>query len=271
MALEAPRLENVRVTVEDDAAVVVLSRPESSNALTPSLFNDLRRALDSLDAVGRLRPIVLTGAGRCFSTGGDLRIIRDALDRDDGDPVEEANRSVSQLADVILRIRSMRSPVIAALNGQAAGAGFSLALACDVRIASERAVLNFAYGALGTSPDGGMTYFLPRMVGAARALELLIEQPMLRAPRALEEGLVSEVVAADDLLEAARRRARRLARKAPHSVRMARELIAAGLDSPLQRQLEWEREAFAAAVRTDDFRLGVAAMLAGERPVFEGR
>jgi enoyl-CoA hydratase/carnithine racemase len=269
-AAEIQALQHVRVSLEDEIALILLNRPEASNSLTLALLRELAAALDALAADERLRAVVITGAGRAFSTGGDVETMHAVLERGSDVALAESEALISALADVILRLRGLASATIAAINGHAAGAGFSLALACDIRIASERAALNFAYGALGTSPDGGMTWLLPRIVSPARATELLIEQPVLRANRALQEGLVSDIVPANELLEAARKRARRLAAKAPHSVRTARPLIEAGTSSSLEDQLARERSEFAVAVCTEDFRNGVAATLSGRRPDFHG-
>jgi enoyl-CoA hydratase/carnithine racemase len=161
--------------------------------------------------------------------------------------------------------------VIAAVNGPAAGAGFSLALACDVRIAASSAFFAPAYGRIGASPDGGMTYFLPRVVGPSRALELLLEDPNLGAEDAREMGLVSEVVAPEELPEVARARAEKLAAMAPHYVRMAKKLCETSLDHTITEHLQLERHGIADSMATQDLREGVAAFFGGEKPEFHGR
>jgi enoyl-CoA hydratase/carnithine racemase len=161
--------------------------------------------------------------------------------------------------------------VIAAVNGPAAGAGFSLALACDFRIASEAAFLACAYGRIGASPDGGMTYFLPRVVGPSRALEILLDDPNLGAAEALEEGLVSVVVAPDELPSAARAKAEELAKKAPHYVRMAKRLCGVSIENSLTEHLQLERHGIADSMATEDLKNGVEAFFGGGTPVFEGR
>lgn len=259
----------MRIVDEGDVIVLVLDHPES-NALTRPVLREFHAALDAVCSEETVRPVVVTGAGRTFSTGADLGALLEGLARGGDAAAAESNTSLSLLAGMILRLHRLPVPTIAAINGQAAGAGFSLALACDVRIASERVALNFAYGALGASPDGGMTWFLPRLVPPARASQLLLEQPVLRAQAALEEGLVSDVVAHDSLMTAALKRARRLAVKAPHSLRTARLLIEAGAAPSLEAQLRRERAAFATAARTDDLRAGVTAMLEGRRVEFTG-
>jgi enoyl-CoA hydratase/carnithine racemase len=161
--------------------------------------------------------------------------------------------------------------VIAALNGPAAGAGFSLALACDIRIASEGAFLACAYGRIGASPDGGMTYFLPRVVGPSRALEILLEDPNLTAADALAEGLVSEVVAADALIETARAKAEKLAKMAPHYVKMAKRLCGVSIENSITEHLQLERHGIADSMATEDLREGAIAFFSGETPEFKGR
>jgi len=161
--------------------------------------------------------------------------------------------------------------VIAAVNGVAAGAGFSLALMCDTRIASDEAAFVCAYGRIGASPDGGMTYFLPRMVGPARAIELLLNDPMLSAAEAHEMGIVAEVVPAERLMERAREKAETLAAKAPHYVRMSKVLIGQSLDNTLADHLQVERHGIADSMATEDLREGVTAFLEGRQVIFTGR
>jgi enoyl-CoA hydratase/carnithine racemase len=161
--------------------------------------------------------------------------------------------------------------VIAAVNGVAAGAGFSLALMCDTRIASEEAAFVCAYGRIGASPDGGMTYFLPRMVGPARAVELLLNDPMLSAAEAREMGIVAEVVPGERLMDRAREKARKLAAKAPHYVRMSKLLVGQSLDNTLADHLQVERHGIADSMATEDLREGVTAFLEGREATFTGR
>jgi enoyl-CoA hydratase/carnithine racemase len=157
------------------------------------------------------------------------------------------------------------------VNGVAAGAGFSLALMCDTRIASEDAAFVCAYGRIGASPDGGMTYFLPRMVGPARATELLLNDPLLSAEQAREMGIVAEVVPAADLMDRAREKAAKLAAKAPHYVRMSKRLVAASLDNSLADHLQLERHGIADSMATEDLREGVTAFIDGREATFTGR
>jgi enoyl-CoA hydratase/carnithine racemase len=161
--------------------------------------------------------------------------------------------------------------VIAAVNGPAAGAGFSLALACDLRVASESAFFACAYGRIGASPDGGMTYFLPRVVGPSRALEILLEDPNISASDALAERLVSEVVPPEELLERAAAKAQRLASKAPYYTRMAKRLCGVSIENGLTEHLQLERHGIADSMATEDLRVGVTAFFSGEKAEFSGR
>ncbi|HSI80613.1 MAG TPA: enoyl-CoA hydratase-related protein, partial [Solirubrobacterales bacterium] len=190
------------------------------------------------------------------------------IDEPDLDLPASVRRGADALHQAIVDFRRIPYPVIAAVNGVAAGAGFSLALMCDIRIASSEASFVCAYGRIGASPDGGMTYFLPRVIGPAKATELLLNDPVLSAEQALEAGLVSRVVAADELARAAAEKARKLAAKAPHYVRMAKALVAASLDNSLPEHLQLERDGIADAMATADLREGVAAFFEGREPTF---
>ena len=180
-------------------------------------------------------------------------------------------RGADALHQGIVDLRRIPCPVVAAVNGPAAGAGFSLALACDIRIAAAEAFFAPAYGRIGASPDGGMTYFLPRVVGPSRALELLLEDPDLKAEDALAEGLVSEVVPGEELAARAQAKAEQLAAMAPHYVRMAKLLVGGSIEHTLTEHLQLERHGIADSMGTEDLRDGVTAFFGGEKPTFVGR
>jgi enoyl-CoA hydratase/carnithine racemase len=183
----------------------------------------------------------------------------------------DVRRGADVLHQAIVDFRRIPYPVIAAVNGVAAGAGFSLALMCDTRIASDQAAFVVAYGRIGASPDGGMTYFLPRVVGQSRAVELLLTDPLISAAQAQKEGIVAEVVPADRLMEVARQRAEELAAKAPHYVRMSKLLIGQSLDNTLADHLQVERHGIADSMATEDLREGVTAFIEGREATFTGR
>lgn len=270
MTTPPPELKTLRIEAEGQIGTLVLDRPDSLNAMSPEMIGELSVAASWLADRAPFRALVVTGAGRAFSAGGDVNWFKRGVEDPDLDLPSSVRRGADVLHQAITDLRRVPYPVIAAVNGVAAGAGFSLALMCDLRLASAEASFVCAYGRIGASPDGGMTYFLPRVVGPAKALELLLNDPLLSAEQALEAGLVSRVVAADELSAAARDKAERLAAKAPHYVRKAKELVAQSLDNSLAEHLQLERHGIADSMATDDLREGVSAFFAGREPSFGG-
>jgi 2-(1,2-epoxy-1,2-dihydrophenyl)acetyl-CoA isomerase len=266
-----PDLATLRIEVDGEIGILTLDRPDSLNAMSPELIGELTVAAAWLADSAPLRALIVTGAGRGFSAGGDVNWFKGGLDDPDMDLPASVRRGADVLHQAIVDFRRIPYPVVGAINGVAAGAGFSLALMCDLRIASAEAAFVCAYGRIGASPDGGMTYFLPRVVGPAKALELLLTDPLLSADQALELGLVSEVVPADQLAEAARTKARELAAKAPHYVRMSKQLVAQSLDNTLADHLQAERHGIADSMATEDVREGVGAFFERREPTFTGR
>ena len=265
-----PELETLQIDVDGEIGTLTLNRPDSLNAMSPELIGELTVAAAWLADSAPLRALIVTGAGRGFSAGGDVNWFKGGIDDAEMDLPASVRRGADVLHQAIVDFRRIPYPVIGAINGVAAGAGFSLALMCDLRIASAEAAFVCAYGRIGASPDGGMTYFLPRVVGPAKAVELLLTDPLLNAEQALELGLVSEVVPADELAEAARARARELAAKAPHYVRMAKLLVAQSLDNTLADHLQVERHGIADSMATEDLREGLGAFFEGRKPTFTG-
>ncbi len=267
----APELATMRLEVEDDVGTLTLDRPDELNAMSPEMIGELMLIAPWLADRAPLRALIVTGAGRAFCSGGDVTWFRRGLEDDGIDLPADVRRGADVLHQAIVDFQRIPYPVIAAVNGPAAGAGFSLALQCDIRIASEEAFFACAYGRIGASPDGGMTYFLPRVVGPAKALELLLNDPNLDAASALAAGLVSEVVPADELMERANEKARKLAAKAPHYMRMCKQLIGQSLDNSLADHLQLERHGIADSMATEDLAAAVPAFFAGEEVTFHGR
>jgi enoyl-CoA hydratase/carnithine racemase len=265
-----PELETLRIEVDGDVGILTLNRPDSLNAMSPEMIGDLTEAFGWLADLAPLRALIVTGAARAFSAGGDVTWFRTGIESDEVDLPSNVRRGAEVLHQAIIDLRRIPYPVVAAVNGPAAGAGFSLALACDIRIASEEAFFACAYGRIGASPDGGMTYFLPRVIGPSKALELLLNDPNLTAQAALDAGLVTEVVPADQLMDRAGEKAAKLAAKAPHYVRMAKRLTAVSLENSLAEHLQLERHGIADSMATEDLRAGVTAFFAGEEPEFTG-
>ncbi len=265
-----PTLNTLRIDLDGEIGTLTLNRPDRLNAMSPEMIGELVLAASWLADSAQLRALIVTGDGRAFSAGGDVTWFKRGIDDEGHDLPADVRRAAEVLHQAIVDFRRIPYPVVAAVNGVAAGAGFSLALMCDTRIASEEAAFVCAYGRIGASPDGGMTYFLPRIIGPSRAVELLLNDPMLSAQQALEAGLVAEVVPADRLAARAREKAEKLAAKAPHYVRMCKRLVGESLDHSLAEHLQLERHGIADSMATDDLREGVTAFLEQREPTFTG-
>jgi enoyl-CoA hydratase/carnithine racemase len=266
-----PELETLRIEVDGQIATMTLDRPDAFNAMSPQMIGELTVAFAWFADRAALRGLIITGEGRAFSAGGDVNWFRKGVEDESFDLPADVRRGAEVLHQGIIDLRRIPYPVIAAVNGPAAGAGFSLALACDIRIASEAAFFAPAYGRIGASPDGGMTYFLPRVVGPSRALEILLTDPNMPAEDAKAEGLVTEVVPADELMSRSRELADKIAEKAPHYVRMAKLLCGVSIENSIADHLQLERHGIADSMATEDLRAGVGAFFDGDKPEFTGR
>jgi 2-(1,2-epoxy-1,2-dihydrophenyl)acetyl-CoA isomerase len=266
-----PQLNTIRIDVDGEIGTLTLDRPDAFNAMSPELIGEMTVAFAWLADRAPLRGLIVTGAGKAFCAGGDVTWFRKGVEAGEVDLPSEVRRGAEVLHQAIVDLRRISYPVIAAINGPAAGAGFSLALACDIRIASNRAFFAPAYGRIGASPDGGMTYFLPRVVGASKALEILLEDPNLSADDAKELGLVSEVVGSEELMDRATVKAQELAKKAPHYVRMAKQLVGVSIENSITEHLQLERHGIADSMATEDLRNGVETFFSGGTPEFQGR
>jgi enoyl-CoA hydratase/carnithine racemase len=266
-----PELKTLQIEVDEDLGTLTLNRPDAFNAMSPELIQELGTAMAWFADEAPIRALIITGAGPAFCAGGDITWFRKGMEDPDLDIAANVRRGAEALHTAIIDLRRIEVPVIGAINGPAAGAGFSLALACDIRIAADGAFFAPAYGRIGASPDGGMTYFLPRVIGPAKALEMLLDDPNLPAAAALEMGIVSEVVPADDLMARARERAGKLAAMAPHYVKMAKRLVGVSLENSLPEHLQLERHGIADSMATEDAQNGVVAFFGGEKPEFKGR
>jgi 2-(1,2-epoxy-1,2-dihydrophenyl)acetyl-CoA isomerase len=267
---DPPDLETLQIEIDGDVGTLTLNRPDALNAMSPEMIAELTVAAAWLADRAPIRALIVTGSGRAFCSGGDVNWFKRGVEDPDADLPSEVRRGAEVLHQAIVDFRRLPYATIAAVNGPAAGAGMSLALSCDMRIASEDAFLAIAYGRIGASPDGGMTYFLPRVVGPSKALELALNDPNLDAKAALETDLVSEVVPADQLMPRAREKAEKLAAKAPHYVRMAKALLHESIENSLTDHLQLERHGIADSMGTEDLRRGVTAFFAGEEPEFKG-
>lgn len=256
--------EGPRVDIDGPVATLTLDRPEALNALTVPVKVALREALERIAADRAVRAVILTGAGRAFCAGQDLA----ERDQPDAAPLDEELRE--RYNPIIRAIRSMDQPVIAAINGVAAGAGASLALACDLRIASVHGRFMLAFGRIGLVPDSGATWFLPRLLGHARASELALIGDPIDADDALRLGLVSRVVPADQLISAARDMADVIAAGAPQAMALAKRALQRAWTIDLDEALEDEAELQGVAGASGDHAEGLAAFREKRPPRFTG-
>jgi 2-(1,2-epoxy-1,2-dihydrophenyl)acetyl-CoA isomerase len=257
--------DGLRVEVDGPVATVTLDRPEALNALTVPVKVALREALEALDADHSVRAVILTGAGRAFCAGQDLA----EREQPDAAPLEVEVRE--RYNPIIRALRSMGQPVIAAVNGVAAGAGVSLALACDLRIAAEEARFMLAFGRIGLVPDSGASWFLPRLVGSAKAAELALVGDTVDAAEALRIGLVSKVVPGAQLMEEARALADTLAGGAPLANALTKQALQRAMTIDLDEALEGEAKLQGIAGRSADHAEGLAAFREKRRPRFGGK
>ena len=255
--------------VHDAVATLTLNRPERLNALGDTLREDLYDAVVRASDDPGVRVIVVTGAGKGFCAGGDVKAMHEAKEQRRDRPLLER---VAPLRDrVILAMRDAPKPIIAAVNGAAAGAGMNLALACDMRVASTTAKFGETFVKRGLHVDWGGTYFLPRLVGMAKACELIFTGELIDADEALRLGLVSAVVPPERLLPAAYEVAAKIAAGPPIAIRLAKRALYHGLDVDLRAALEFETFAQNICSETEDAREGVRAFVEKRAPKFEGR
>ena len=256
-------MAEVETSRDGGVLTITLNRPEVLNAFNAAMHRAIQDAFKEARAAD-VRAVVVTGAGRGFCVGQDLTEFRESA----GDV---AHRLRSTYHRTILGLRSLEKPVVAAVNGAAAGAGLSLALACDLRLAADSATFVPAFINIGLVPDSGCSYFAARLLGYARALEWLTSGRRLTAAEAHTWGLVSEVVEADRLAARAAERAAELAALPTRGIALTKRLLDHAQTATLEEQLEREAQLQAAATRTEDFREGVAAFLEKRPPHFTGR
>src|SRR5712692_3080109 len=260
--------ETVTVARAAGVATLTLNRPEAFNALDMTLGRDLFRAVLEADDDAAVRAIVVTGAGKAFCAGGDVKNFADNLDHI-GALVKELT---TYLHGAVSRLCRSDKPVIMAVNGVAAGGGLSFALCGDIVLAAESAKFTMAYAKIAATPDGSSSYFLPRLVGLRRAMELYFTNRVLTAREAAEWGLVTRVVPDAELRAAVDTLARELAQGPSKAFGGAKRLFHQSTWESLETQMELETQAIAASGRTDDFRDGVTAFANKQpAPAFRGR
>lgn len=257
--------ETIRVERDGNLGWIRINRPEQLNAFAGDMRERLDEAFAELDGDRSVRCVALTGTGRAFSTGGDIHHMAELNDAEDAAVFAEL---VQSGARIVKRIDGMKKPVIAAVNGVAAGAGASLALACDIRVASHNASIGLTFTRIGLHPDWGGAYFLPRLLGAALAAELIFTGGMINAKRAERLGLVNRVVAADELEATVRGLAGQIAGGPPEVIADAKRTLRKSLSADLDEILDMEMAAQLRAFRSPAFREGIHAFIEQRSPRF---
>lgn len=260
--------ELIKVAEENGIVTITLNRPERLNALVDHMRRDLAEALEEAGSDPTVRVVIITGAGRAFCAGGDVKFMAELVERGDS---EEFARLLGASRRVILAIRHMNKPVIASINGAASGAGFNLALACDLRIASSDATFAQSFVKIGFHPDWGGTYFLPRMLPSNIVCELFFLGEAIDAQKAFQLGLMNRVVAPEELEAESRKLAERLRDGAAVSIAAAKLAVYAAKHESLETMLQYEVDAQLRCFESEDAREGLRAFLEKRPPKFTGR
>ena len=258
--------QTLNFDVDSGVATITLNRPEALNAMSPAMAKELHEVALQIDANNSVRAVILTGTGKAFCAGGDFGAFVAAG--------EQARTLILQMTGdlhlALSRLSRNRAPVIAAVNGTAAGAGFSLAMAADLAIAEEQAVFTMAYTNAGLSPDGSSTYFMPRKIGDRRTRELMLTNRVLTAPEALDWGVVNQVVESGGALAAARVMVAGMAQGPTEAYAQVKRLLDSSFSQSLETQMELEARAIADQVASVDGQEGMLAFVEKRKPQFRG-
>jgi 2-(1,2-epoxy-1,2-dihydrophenyl)acetyl-CoA isomerase len=258
-------------TVQDGYAQITLNRPDVLNALNETLMHELALAVQAAASDTNVRAVLITGAGRAFSSGADLTTIPAGALSSAATPLDAGAALLARYNPVILGIRNLKKPVISAVNGAAAGAGMSIALAADVILAGQSASFLQAFVRIGLVPDAGSTWFLPRLVGEQRARALTLLGEPIDAQAALQYGLVWKVYDDAELLSKAQSLAKRLANQATAGLALIKDALAASPNNNLEQQLALEARLQTEASKTSDFYEGVKAFIEKRPAQFKGQ
>lgn len=261
--------ENIQFRKKGLVATITLNRPESLNALNVTLCNELLDAMNKCGWDKEIRAVVLTGTGKAFCAGGDVRDIRGFLKNyphdDPGKIIEEI---VSVFHPLILAIRKLKKPVIGAINGFCSGGGAGVAQACDILIAAESAKIHMAYSAIAEVPDGGNSFFLTQTVGLHKASELIFTGDIIDAHEAYRLGIFNQIVPDANLMSEAEKLAKRLAHGPVFAIGLTKSLLNKAVSGSLETQLELEKEAVITCAGTREFKEGITAFFEKRKPDF---
>jgi 2-(1,2-epoxy-1,2-dihydrophenyl)acetyl-CoA isomerase len=259
--------EHIQISTAECIQTITLNRPDRLNAFIGHMRRDLAEALEHAGSDRSVRVVVITGAGRAFCAGGDIAFMAELMQRRNA---EEFSRILGAGRRVILAVRQMTKPVIAAINGPASGAGCNLALACDLRIASTDATFSQSFAKVGLHPDWGGTYFLPRLVTPNKACEMFFLGESIDAEEAMRLGIVNQVVAPEHLESATLELAQRLRAAPPIALAAAKHAVYMSQAAELEEMLRYETEAQLRCFESDDGHEGVMAFLEKREPKFTG-
>ena len=271
MSTTSPAIQENGVVLErkeGGVATLVMNRPDRMNAINKDLATALNQALDRASGDKDVRVVVVTGAGRAFCAGGDLGAIGKGHREKNSAELQPILRSGIQ---IVLKMRTMRQPVIAAVHGPAAGAGMNIALAADIRIASDEASFGQNFAKVGLFPDYGGTYFLPELVGPAIAAEMFYTGDMIDAATALRLGVVNRLVPVAQLEAETNALAQKIAQGPPMAVRAVKRMLFAGSRKQLERALDLEVEEQMKCFQSEDCGEGIQAFFEKRKPKFQGK
>ena len=261
--------EKILFDKEDRVATITLNNPEARNSMTHKMAEDFSCAVDLIKRDRDIRVVVITGAGKAFCSGADLKAGTFPDEEVTVNPLDKKN-SAKDFYKKFLSIRELDIPVIASVNGYAIGAGCCLPLLCDIRIASEKAKFSMSFVKIGLNPGMAGTYFLPRLIGTSKAFEMMVTGDMVDAREAYQIGLVNRVVSHDELKDYTREYASKLAQGAPIAIRLIKNALFSGANTTVQSAIEYESFGQSLCFETKDFPEGVKAFLEKRAPNFTG-
>ncbi len=259
-------MNTIELTIDHKIGVITFNRPEAMNALNATMASELLHSIKKLNSSSDVDVIILRGAGSLFMAGGDVGFFYKNIEN----LHEHVDNIIDTVHEFIHEIVNSPKPVIACVHGSVAGIGLSFMLACDLVMAAEGTKFTTAYSNIGTTPDGGCTYFLPRVVGVTKAKEMIMLSTLLDVEQATALGLINFVVPANHLFDEAKRLAEKLVHGPKLVYAKAKQLINHSLEHDLSNQLNFEKENFIKSTKTKDFKTGVSSFINKQKPEFEG-